>query len=171
MIDLSEVFKDKTTNSKGKTDLISRSLLSNKITINVLVDFASTQKDPVKATCIEAIEVATQSKADIANDKAIDFVVSSLSEKAPRIKWESARVISNIIHLFPEKQKNIIPELLMNASHEGTVVRWSTAMAFSSILKTNSPESKRIISGLKVIAEKEEKNSIKKIYLTALKGK
>ena len=170
-MDFKALFSDKTTNSKGKTEALAKSVLENKITINELIDFASTQKDPVKATCIEAIEMVTQSKPELANDNTLDFVISSLSEKAPRVKWESARVIANTIHLFPKKQGSAIPELLKNSEHEGTVVRWSTAMAFASIVKTESPESKKIISGLKGIAEKEEKNSIKKIYLKALKGK
>lgn len=170
-MDFKLIFSDKTINSKDKTESLAKSVLKKKCNIDDLIDFASAQKDPVKATCIEAIEIVTQSKPELANEKTLDFVIACLSEKAPRIKWESSRVIANTIHLFPKKQKDVISELLINTAHEGTVVRWSTALAFASIIKTDSSESKRIIPGLKIIAEKEEKNSIKKIYLASLKNK
>ncbi len=170
-MELKNLFTDKSTKPKEKTEAIAKSLLENKIKIDELVDFAVSQKDPVKATCIEAIEMATQTKPGLVNENTLKFIISSLSDKAPRIKWESARVIANTAHLFSEKHSSVIKELLKNTNHEGTVVRWCTALAFSHILKTNSPESKKIIPGLKTIADKEEKNSIKKIYLAALKGK
>jgi HEAT repeat protein len=168
-MELKTVFSDKTTNSKGKTVTLAKSVLENKITINEIIDFASTQKDPIKATCIETIEVVTQSNPELASEKTLDFVISSLSDKAPRIKWESARVIANTIQLFPKKQSTAISSLLRNTTHEGTVVRWSAAMALAAILKTGSAESKTIITKIKDLAEKEEKNSIKRIYGSVLK--
>jgi hypothetical protein len=168
---LQDIFNNKATKPKEKTETIAKSILENKVKINDLIEFAKSQKDPVKATCIEAIEYATEKKPETANEKVIEFAINLLSEKAPRIKWEASRVIANTVHLFPKKQSEIIKNLLTNTNHEGTVVRWSTALAFSKIMLTKSPESNKIISQLKSIAEKEEKNSIKKIYLTALKGK
>ena len=170
-MDFKTFFSDKTTNSKIKTESLAKAILDKEITIDEILVFASLQKDPIKATIIESIENVTKQKPEFITEKNLHFIIESLSEKAPRIKWESSRVIANTIHLFQNKQVDIIPELLKNTSHEGTVVRWSTALAFASILKTDSPESKRIISGIKIIAEKEEKNSIKKIYRAALKGK
>lgn len=171
MLQIQEIFNNKETKPKEKTEAIANLLLDKKLKTEKLIEFASSQKDPIKATCIEAIEYATERKPETACEKTLDFVISNLSQKAPRIKWEASRVIANTIHLFPKKQSQAITELLKNTNHEGTVVRWSTALAFSKIILTKSSESCKIHSELKTIAEKEEKNSIKKIYLAALKSK
>lgn len=106
----------------------------------------------------------------MANEKVLLFVTDTLLEKAPRVKWESAKVIGNIAHLFPAKLDRAISNLLSNSEHEGTVVRWSTAYALGEILKLKTKYNKQLQPAIEAICEREEKNSIKKIYLTALKA-
>lgn len=99
----------------------------------------------------------------------LEFVTQNLTSKAPRIKWEFARTIGNIAHLFPKNLKPAINNLLLNTSHPGTVVRWSAAFALGQIVKLNSSENSYLLPNIREIEEKEEKNSIRKIYLDALK--
>jgi hypothetical protein len=54
-------------------------------------------------------------------------------------------------------------------TYVGTVVRWSTAFALGQIIKIKSSLNKELIPTAEAICEREEKNSIKKIYLEALK--
>ena len=94
-----------------------------------------TAKDSEKATCIESLEFASRKMSGIINEKCFQFVVKNLVEKAPRIKWESAKVIGNTVHLFKNQLEDAIENLLKNANHEGTVVRWSSAFALGEIIK------------------------------------
>ena len=158
----------KEVTSKEKTETISQMLLNGKIIIGELIEFAQTCKDPAKATCIEAIEFATKAKPEIASLSCLHFVSKTLAEKAPRVKWESAKVIGNIAHLYPAKLGDAIKNLLVNAEHPGTVVRWSAAFALAQIIKLKSSLNKDLIPAIESICKREEKNSIRKIYIAAL---
>ncbi|MDW9382552.1 hypothetical protein [Chryseobacterium sp. JV558] len=166
---LEEIIKDKTVKSKEKVDIISKWIIDTSLPVDELIAFAEKSKDPVKATCIEAIEYATKQNASLADETAFSFVTQTLTEKAPRIKWESAKVIGNTAHLFTENLDQTIGNLLGNTKHEGTVVRWSAAFALGEILKLKTPHNSTLLPALEDISEKEEKNSIKKIYLDAIK--
>lgn len=169
IMNIKELFADKSKKGKEKVELLKNAVLNGEITIPELVSFATTSKDPVKADCIEALEFATQNKPEILDKNTFDFVVENLSGIAPRVKWESAKVIGNAAKLFPDHLENAIKKLIDNTTHEGTVVRWSSAFALSEILNINDSFKSKLLKTLKEISEKEEKNSIKKIYQKAIK--
>lgn len=164
-----EPLSDKTIKPKAKTELLSKWLLDNPKKSGELINYAKKAKDPIKATCIEALEYVTKTHPKIANKICFDFVNDSLKEKAPRIKWESARVIGNTVALFPKEVGAAVKNLLVNAEHPGTVVRWSVAFALGEIIKLNLPINKTLVPAAQNICAQEEKNSIKKIYLAAIK--
>lgn len=166
---LTELFADKSTKPKEKTEQLKTLLAGKKIKIDELIAFAEKSKDPVKAGCIEALEFLTKENPSTISENGIDFAIASLTAKAPRIKWESAKVIGNSIHLFPKKIKEAIVPLLDNSEHEGTVVRWSAAYALGQILLAKTPVNKTLVPAVEAIIKREEKNSIRKIYLAALK--
>lgn len=168
-MNLNEFFKDKSIKNSEKTVQLSEWLAENPGELGTLIGFAGKAKDAVKGACIEAIEHVTLKDPRVMTDEAFGFVVMSLSDKAPRVKWESARVIGNTAHLFAEGLQEAVNGLLLNSGHEGTVVRWSAAYALGKILMLNSPLNKTLIPAAQAIVEKEEKNSIKKIYIAALK--
>ena len=74
-----------------------------------------------------AMEFVTKIQPANSSELWMDFATESLQEKSPRIKWESAKVIGNIVHLYPSKIDTALISLLANAEHEGIVVRWSAA--------------------------------------------
>ena len=166
---LDELLQDKTIKPKEKTETISKWILDKSLPIEELIAFAEKQKDPAKATSIEAIEYATKQNPNIVDETVLIFVTNTLTAKAPRIKWESAKVIGNIAYLFPTKLEKSIDNLITNTEHEGTVVRWSAAFALGEILKLKTKHNKELLPVIEAICEKEEKNSIKKIYLEAIK--
>lgn len=160
---------DKHVKAKAKTEIISKMLLDKTIALDELITVAKVAKDPSKATCIEAIEFATKVRPEIATINCLDFITISLTEKAPRVKWESAKVIANIAHLFPDKLDDAIRNLLVNSENRGTVVRWSAAFALGQIIGIKTKRNKELIPAITSIVKREEKNSIRKIYLSALK--
>lgn len=168
-MDFLKLFSDKLVKPKEKTELLCHWLTNNPDKVDELIAFATGTKDPIKASCIEALEYATKVTPETISKKAFLFVTKSLTEKAPRIKWESAKVIGNTAFLFPKLLDTPIKNLLINAEHSGTVVRWSAAYALGEIIKLKTSHNKILVPTLESVCAREEKNSIKKIYMAAFK--
>lgn len=168
-MDLISLLNDKAIKAKAKTEAICDLLLKNKVSTKDLAALADKLKDPAKATCIEALEFATKQKPAVIDVSGFRFVTASLTSKAPRVKWESAKVIGNTAHLFKDELDEPIKNLLGNTEGEGTVVRWSAAFALSEIVKLKTRYNKTLVPAIESIGNSEEKNSIKKIYLDAVK--
>jgi len=166
---LEALLNNKQIKSKEKTETISKWILEKSLSVDELIALAVSSKDPVKATCIEALEFATNTNPEIVSLNCLLFVTGTLMEKAPRIKWESARVVGNIAHLYPDHLDKAITNLLANSEHSGTVVRWSAAFALGQILILKTKVNKTLLPAIEAICEREEKNSIKKIYFSAIK--
>jgi hypothetical protein len=169
IMDLTTILTDKTLKPKEATEAIQQLLVTAAITPTELINHANTCKDPAKATCIEALEFATNNGAVAITPTDLEWIIDRLAEKAPRIKWESAKVVGNTIHLHPSLIEAATNQLLANTEHTGTVVRWSAAFAIGQILKLKTTINETLIPAATAIMEREEKNSIKKIYAAALK--
>ncbi|HEY1045201.1 MAG TPA: HEAT repeat domain-containing protein [Bacteroidia bacterium] len=164
------ILSDKSIKAKDKTPILGKMILDDSSMIDTMVSIAQNSKDPIKGTLIEAMEYATQQQPEVVNTNCFHFIIEHLESKAPRVKWESAKVIGNTARLFPKLLPEAVEKLIVNTNHEGTVVRWSAAFALSEILKTKSGLNKDLIPTVQNICEREEKDSIKKIYLKALKS-
>lgn len=166
---LAELLNDKAKKAKDKVKTISQWLLDGPLSTGELIAFAEKAKDPEKATCMEAIEFTTAQNPKIADDVVFAFVTRALMENAPRIKWESAKVVANTAHLFPAKLDNVISNLLINSEYEGTVVRWAAACALGEILKLKTKHNKDLLPAIEAICDREQDNGVKKKYLDAIK--
>ena len=166
---IDELLNDKTKKVKEKTETISKWLLDGSMSADELIAFAEKSKDSEKATCIEAIEYATRQNPAIAAESVFSYVTKTLTENAPRVKWESAKVIGNIAHKFPSKLNKPIGNLLINSEHSGTVVRWASAFALGEILKLKTKHNKDLLPTIEAICKREQENGVKKKYLDAIK--
>jgi HEAT repeat protein len=168
-MNLTELLKDKDLKAKAKVETISEWLLSGQLTESDWCLATAAAKEADKANCIEAMEFATQKQPDILSKDGFALVSETLTAKAPRVKWESAKVIGNTARLFTNQLDTALKNLLDNAHHEGTVVRWSAAFALGEIVKLKLPLNTDLIPALEAISAAEEKNSIRKIYQSAFK--
>ena len=168
-MDLHAVLGDKQLKTKARVEAISKMLLDEKLSLADLIDTAKSSNNSDKGTCIEAIEFATKAKPQTATLDCLKFVTETLSDKNPRVKWESARVIGNIAHLFPQKLDKAICNLLTNAEFPGTVVRWSAAFALGEIIKVRTKRNKDLIPAVEAIMRHEKDKAIIKIYQRALR--
>ena len=166
---INTLLSDKTIQPKEKTEKLSLLIKTGEISVAQLIEYASISKDPIKATCIEALEFATQKDPSLLGKSGFEFVIDQLSAKAPRIKWESAKVIGNTAKQHNKSLDKAIVNLLINSEHEGTVVRWAAAFALGEIIKLKTAHNKVLVPACEAIVAREEKNSIKKIYLAAFK--
>ena len=168
-MNFAELFADKSLKPKQKTERLCNWLIENLDKSVALIQFAKTSKDPIKASCMEVLEFVTKIQPANSSELWMDFATESLQEKSPRIKWESAKVIGNIVHLYPSKIDKALISLLANAEHEGIVVRWSAAYALGQILMMKTKINTSLLPIVETICNKEDKKSIKKIYESAFK--
>ena len=170
MNDLPAILADKQLKPKAKVEAISQMLLAGDLALAELITTAKAAKGSAKGTCVEAIEFTVRAKPELATLDCLKFVTDSLADPAPRVRWESAKIIAAIAHLYPGKLNKAIANLLTNTEFPGTVVRWSAAVALAEIVKLNTKNTKALIPALQAILRSEPDNAIKKIYLNALKS-
>jgi len=104
---------------------------------------------------------------DIIDSNGFEFVIQTLTENAPRVKWESAMVIGNTACLFPKLLKKASIQLLYNTGNASTVDRWSAAYALSEIILCKTRLNKELIPAIESNVKREKQNIIRKIYLHA----
>lgn len=166
---IAELLADKSIKPKEKTEQLCTAVETDKLSAKELIEFAKSAKDPAKATCIEVLEYASKKDPKVVSKEIFKFVTQELKAKAPRIKWESAKVIGNSASLHIDLLDDAITGLLNNSEHDGTVVRWSAAYALGEIIKLETKYNKDLVPAAEAIIKREEKNSIKKFYEAALK--
>lgn len=167
--DIGIILKDKSLKAKARVEVISTLLLHKNVTINELISIAKDADEKVKGTCIESLEFATRNQPGIATSDLLNYITETLTDNSPRVRWESAKVIAIIAHLFPTRLHNAINNLLSNTKYPGTVVRWSAALALGEIVKLKTRHNKNLFPAIEAIIKREEDNAIKKIYQKALK--
>lgn len=154
--------------SKELITFVSKLILEKKPSSKDFSEALNAGNDSERGTIVESLEFATQTKPDIVK-LYLPEVIKSLSDKAPRVKWEAARVIGNIAAKLPEEAAKTVDNLLINTKDKGTVVRWSVAFALGEIAKTNSKLQKNLVNEINNLLKRENNNGVKNVYLKALK--
>jgi hypothetical protein len=167
---LRDVITDNDLKTKAKVEKLSNMLLNDEANLVDFIEFAKCFTGSDKGTCIEAIEFATRVRPQLASVSCLKFVTETLLDKAPRVRWESAKIIRNIAHLYPNELNKAVGNLLENSEFPGTVVRWSAASALSEIVKMKTKKNKDLIPAVEAILRREPDAAIQKIYQKALKA-
>lgn len=168
MPEIEQILKSK-AKPKEKQGQLVEALRDDMIGLEELLCYYKSAKDPEKGTLLSAVTQITRDNPEFIKDQ-IDFVISQIASKAPRVKWESSEIIANIAKNYPEKAALAIPNLIGNISNEGTVVRWSTAYAMTAIASCNKKALEQLAPLFEEQLEKEENNGVRKIYEKALKS-
>ena len=154
---------------KEKILLLAKAMQNGEIPIQGLVEFYGQAKDPEKGFCLSAITSITKDNPGFIKDP-LDFIISQINYKAPRVKWQACEIIANASKKFPQQVVGAIPRLLETTKDEGTVVRWSAALGLTEIAKNNPQSRKELLPFIERMAESETQSGIKKIYIKALKA-
>jgi len=147
---------------------LAEEIKKDKKFIGRLIAYFESASASEQGHLIESLEYASQDKPEFVAPY-FNFVLEHLADKAPRVKWEAARIIANLAEKYADKTEKAIPELLKNSSDKGTVVRWSAAFALGEIAKSNSNAQKTLLPKMKELVMKETNNGVKNVYLKALK--
>ncbi len=168
MATIDEILKSK-KKPKEIITLLAEKLKSDKGLVVNLIRCFENGSVAEKGNCIEAIEYVTKEDPEFAKN-CLDFIIEQINNKAPRVKWETARIITNTAQKFPDKAKEAVPKLLENTKDKGTVVRWSAAFALTEIAKSNPNLQKELTAKFNEIVKRESNNGVRNIYLKYLKG-
>ena len=168
-MEIKDILSRKDIKPSAKTLLLGEAITMEEITINQVLLYVQTAKEPAQATCMEALEIGSKHKPALVTPACMKWVKTSLSAKASRLQWESAKVVANCIHLYPAETEAVIHLLCINAEQGGTVVRWSAAAALKQIALLNTSHRNSLLILLEQLQAAEEKNSIRKIYAEAIK--
>jgi HEAT repeat protein len=125
--------------------------------------------DKEKGVCLEVLEAVTREHPDRASDR-LAVIIKLIDHKAPKVRWESSRIVANLACKFPTGAAAAIPALLANTSDKGTVVRWSAAFALGEIMKHNMKERKALLSRIEAILKREQNSGVRNVYLKAIKS-
>lgn len=167
-MNLQEIFYNPSHSPKEKTQLLHTLILENPAGLDKVVEYAQPASNAIKIIAIEALQRATKTNPSIVTAACFRFITNTLAEKAPQLKWESAKVVGHTAHLHPENLEEPIKNLVSNSSSSGIMVRWCTAFALGEIVKINSFHNKDLIPVLQAISSRENNSNIKKIYAKAL---
>lgn len=167
MATIKEILKSK-KKPKEIITLLAEKLKSDKKLIVELINCFENCSVAEKGNCMEAIEYVTKEDPEFVKN-CLDFVIEHINDKAPRVKWETARIIGNVAQRFPDKIKEAVPKLLENTNDKGTVVRWSAAFALTEIAKSSLEMQKKLVPEFQKILQKETNKGVKNIYLKYLK--
>lgn len=168
MLTIEKILKSK-EKPKEIVELLAEALKRDKKLIPDLIQCFENGTTAEKGNCMEAIEYVTKENPEFA-ENCLDFVISHINDKAPRVKWESCRIIGNVSKKFPDIVKEAIPKLLENTKDKGTVVRWSAAFALTEIAKDNKDAKKELAPEFQKILHKETNKGVRNIYLKYLKS-
>lgn len=167
-MDLNQLFQDTTLTTKARAAEIGAALMQDRLAPERLEVFARHQNAVVRATCLEGLESATRKSPQVVGPSLFDFLCDSLEHEEPRVKWESARVIGNVARHFPGRVHGAVEGLLRNATHEGTVVRWSSAFALGEIVQLDTGLRDELLPRIQRLCDQEIDAGVRKKYVRAL---
>lgn len=156
-------------NSKQLLFEISGAIKKDRSLLDQIKDGLKTGSKVEKGVLMESLEYTTNDDPSVA-ENMLDTVIEYLSDDAPRVKWEAARVIANISQRYPEKVIKAVDKLMINTNDKGTVVRWSAALALGEIAKYNSRIRSSLLPKIEEILKREQNSGVKNVYLKALKA-
>jgi len=162
-----EVLADKSTKPLEKRNAIADAIFNGIIKIQDLAALGIENKK--LALVFEAIEELSSKHTDMTDLHWLRFAEKHLQSQDNNIKRETARIVGNIAHLFPNDLETIIPKLIENTNNESTVIRWSCAYALGRIVALPKYAKSKLYDQIIILAEKEQMNGNKNQYINGLK--
>jgi len=132
-----------------------------------LIEVLKSGSDVEKGTVADVMKHVSKDKPEIAAPY-IDDMIEYVNYRAPRVKWGVPESIGNMAQKYPTEVEKAILNLLKNTKDESTVVRWCAAYALSEIAKS-IPSDKDMLLKIQELADNEQNNGVKNVYLKALK--
>ena len=166
-MDIKELLSDKTKKPIEKRKEIANAILSKAVSIQDLMTLKI--EDKKLALIFEAIEELSSKAPEMTDKNWLRFAESHLLSQDNNIKRETARIVGNIAHLFPNDLETVIPKLIETTNNQSTVIRWSCAYALGKIITIPKYAKSDLYDKLVAIAEKEQMNGNKNQYLNGLK--
>ena len=165
---LDEILKSKSIKENERTEILVELITEKSKVLESIYNNLDELPEKTIASVIEAIEKANKTANIDLEERWFDFALIKLKSSSSRLVWESAQLIGNLIHNFPNRAIEAFESLLTLSTHSGTVVRWSAAFAISEIAPYIESNKQFWRNKLETAMTQESKRSILKHYINAL---
>ncbi len=166
--EIAEILGSKITakkRAKSLADALSRGRLNPSAFVMTIPKLA----DAELAIVVEALEAVTRKEPELVDEKLFNLLIKCVAHAAPRVRWEAARTIGNSAGQHSSRLGTAVDALLVNTSDVGTVVRWATAQALASILRSGY-SGKNLRARIGELVAREEDDGVRGVYEKALRG-
>jgi hypothetical protein len=147
---------------------LAQSILNNEELFPQTIEILKSGSDVEKGTVADVLKHVSEYKPELLLPY-IDELLGYINYETPKVKWGIPESIGNIAKKFPIEAEKAIPYLTKNTKDESTVVRWCAAYALSEIAKNKKTNQEELLSKLQEIANSEQNNGVKNVYLKAIK--
>ena len=166
---ITELLASKLT-AKKKAKAIAEAVLLGGLSPSALLEASTKLPGAELAIIMEALEGATRKEPGLIDDELVVYLIKCLNHEAPRVRWEAARTIGNVAGQHSHHLDPAVDALLINTTHDGTVVRWATAQALTSIIRVGYPNND-LPERLAEIAAAERDDGVRGVYDKALRAR
>ncbi len=154
---------------KEKRSRLLDLILKDVQCIESIIKWAENERRTTQSIVMETFEEYTRITEVEEGEMIWRYASKGIKSTHPSLLRESARVLGNLARTHIEQADEVIPRLLELTEHSGTVVRWASATALSAFHKSDLKAAWKLQPTFCSIAAREEKESIRKIYLKAIK--
>lgn len=166
---LLQEIRNSTKKPKELLQYLANLIVQNPFLLNEFDEsIESANNDVEKGTLVESLEYVSKEHPELVIPQ-LPLIIECLKSNAPRVKWESSRVIANVAKDFPKEATKAVKHLLFNTKDKSTVVRWSTALALGEILKSSQSNRASLQQEIEALIAKEQNNGVKNVYIKAIK--
>jgi len=156
-----EVTSNKSLKANEMVEILCKMISTDvHLFLNDMAKLASA--DRVRA--MEALELYTRAHVIDEIEMVEKLVMHGIMQSNTGLIREACRVIANTASA-DLNYDNIVVRLLELSEHGGTVIRWAAATALVSLASHHPIQRRRLEEVFESILAREEKNSIRKIYL------
>ena len=148
---------------------ITRLILNNERLFPQIIEVLKTAPDVEKGIVADVLKHVSELKPELMLPY-VDELVGFINYKAPRVKWGIPESLGNLAKKFPAEAEKAVPYLLKNTQESSTVVRWCAAYALAEIAKNKKINQKELLTVIKELADNEQNNGVKNVYLKAVKS-
>ena len=157
---------------KEKQTRLVDAVCKGQIPVREFLRFFEDAPDPDKGSCADALKHISEKRPELLRPH-VEMMIPFINYRAPRVRWGIQEAIGNLAKRYPDKVATAVPRLLRNTSGNSentTVIRWCAAYALSEIVKHNPDIRKGLLPRIRKIAEKEQNNGVKGVYLRAIRS-
>ncbi|MDD4663856.1 MAG: hypothetical protein PHD83_04235 [Caldisericia bacterium] len=167
---IEEIIRSKKKPKEIQSDLLE-GVLSEKLSMESLIEFFLSAKDKDKGTCADVFKHISAQKPSLLAP-FINQLIQYINYPHPRVKWGVPEALGYLSKDYPDDTAVAILFLIKNTTDDPlntTVIRWCAAFALTEIAKNNASTQVQLLPFFEKKLQTEENNGVRNVYSKAIK--